>query len=175
MEFYVPDWYQQSILKVNYKKLHDSGVKLLLFDLDNTIASFKEKDCSDRIKDLFKMLKEKEMNVVIFSNSPKIRVEAFAKKLDVDFVSNACKPSIKKFLEIMKKYKLDETQVAIIGDQMLTDIRGGNKVGIITVLVDPLTSYDPIWTKFSRKREKRLKEKLRDKGLFKGKYYEQKV
>ena len=65
--------------------------------------------------------------------------------------------------------------MAIIGDQLVTDIKGGNKVGIITIFVDPYSSYDPIWTKIIRKREKRIKNKLRELGLFKGRYYDEKM
>ena len=175
MERYIPDVYAKSILDVNYKKLHDNGIKCFLFDLDNTIAPFNERDCNDRIKDLFKMLKEKGMYLVIFSNSPKSRVEKFAKMLDIDFISNARKPSIKKFELVFKKYKVAENEVAMIGDQLTTDIKGGNLAGVITVLVDPISSYDPIWTKISRKREKIIKRKLRDQSLFKGSYYDEKV
>ena len=175
MEIYVPDVYKKSVLEVNYKKLNDSGVKCFLFDLDNTIAPFNKKDVNERIVDLFNMLNKKNMKLIIFSNSPKSRVEMFAKKLNIDYISSARKPFTKKLDDLLNKNKLKENEVAIIGDQLLTDIKVGNKVGILTVLVDPISSYDPIWTKISRRRENNIKRKLRDKGLFKGHYYDEKV
>ena len=174
MEKYVPDVYQESIFKVNYDLLKFKGIKCLLFDLDNTIAPYNKKECTNEVKELFDKLKS-EFNVFIFSNSPKKRVSIFAKILGIDYVSNAMKPSSTKFLELLKNHKLVENEVAIIGDQMTTDIKGGNLVGIITVLVNPISSYDPIWTKFGRLREKKIIKKLRKKNLFKGRFYDEKM
>ena len=175
MEFYVPDIYQESIFTINYKKLYLTGIRFLLFDLDNTIAHKPSKEIDERTIQLFEMLKKNGITPILFSNSPKKRVEGFAKKLDVNFVSSARKPFPKKFLETMKKYKFKVTETAIIGDQLLTDIKGGNKVGIITVLVNPISHDDPIWTKFARMREKTLKEKMRNLGIFKGRFYDEKM
>jgi len=174
MEKYVPDVYQESIFKVNYDLLQSKGIKCLLFDLDNTIAPYNKKECTKEVKELFENIKNK-FNIFIFSNSPKKRVSMFAKELGINYVSNAMKPSNTKFLELLKNQKLTENEVAIIGDQMVTDIKGGNNVGIITVLVKPISSYDPIWTKIGRFREKRIIKKLRKKNLFKGRFYNEKV
>ena len=70
---------------------------------------------------------------------------------------------------------MEVDEAAIIGDQLLTDIKGGNIVGIITIFIDPYSSYDPIWTKIARRKEKKIKNKLRELGLFKGRYYDEKM
>ena len=63
--------------------------------------------------------------------------------------------------------------MAIIGDEMLTDILGGNKIGITTVLVNPVGKKDFFFAAVRRKIEKRIMKKLRDRDLFsKGRYYE---
>lgn len=175
MESYIPDAYYESILKINYKKLKENGINLLLFDLDNTIASFNKNECDTTIKELFDNLKEEGMEVMLFSNSPKKRLEIFSKLLEVEYVSNALKPFPKKFNNLLKNKKKNITEVAIIGDQLVTDIKGGNNVGIFTILVDPISSYDPFWTKISRRKERSIKRNLRAKGLFQGRYYEEKV
>lgn len=175
MEIYVPDVYSESIFTVNYKKLYTTGIRFLLFDLDNTIMPFDKKEVDEKTIRLFEMLKKNGMTPIIFSNSPKKRVERFANLLNIEFVSNAKKPFSKVYLETLKKYKFKLNETAIIGDQLFTDIKGGNRVGIITVLVNPVSSYDPIWTKFARRREKNLKEKMREKGIFKGRFYDEKM
>lgn len=175
MEIYVPDVYSESIFTINYKKLYTNGIRFLLFDLDNTIIPYDKKDIDEKTIRLFEMLKKNGMTPIIFSNSPKKRVEKFAKKLNVDFVSSAKKPLSKSYLETLRKYKFKVNETAMIGDQLLTDIKGGNRVGIITVLVNPISSYDPIWTKIGRMREKTLKEKMREKGIFKGRFYDEKM
>ena len=78
MERYVPDIYQKSIHTINYDSLLSRGIKCLLFDLDNTIAPIDAKLPSKEVKILFKELKEKGFKVVIFSNSPKVRVKPFS-------------------------------------------------------------------------------------------------
>jgi hypothetical protein len=175
MERYIPDAYYESILKINYQRLKENGINLLLFDLDNTIAPYNKKDCDDSIKELFTNLKEQGMEVMLFSNSPKKRLDIFSKILDVEYVCNARKPFPKKFNNLLNIKKKKETETAIIGDQLITDIRGGNNVGIFTILVDPISSYDPIWTKIIRKKERSIKHELRSKGLFQGRFYEEKM
>lgn len=173
MEKYVPDIYQESIYDINYKNLKEHGIKCLLFDLDNTIVPYNEKILKAETKELFYQLKQQGFKLIIFSNSPKFRVKAFAEQLNVDVYGGVRKPSPKGFNKILDKYKFTENEVAIIGDQILTDIVGGNKVGIITILITPF-GKDPIWTRINRVKERKIMQRLRDKNLFKkGKYYEQ--
>lgn len=173
MEKYVPDIYQKSIYTINYDSLYSRGIKCLLFDLDNTIAPLKEKSPNAKVKKLFDKLKKKGFKIVIFSNSPSMRVRPFKDTLEVDCCTNARKPSSRKFLSVIKLYKYNFSEVAIIGDSMIDDIAGGNGVGITTILVNRLAKkeYPLAWLK--RKYEKRVIKKLRDKDLFiKGRYYE---
>ncbi|MBP3461789.1 MAG: YqeG family HAD IIIA-type phosphatase [Bacilli bacterium] len=173
MEKYLPDMYKENIYKINYDKLKEIGIKCLLFDLDNTIVPFREKEPRMETKELFYKLKQKDFKIIIFSNSPKIRLMPFKEELNVEIYGNARKPHRKSFCNVLKKYKFNENEVAIIGDQMLTDIVGGNRVGITTILITPLESKDPFWTIPNRIRERRIMQQLRDKSLFKkGKYYE---
>ena len=173
MEKYIPDMYQQSIYTIDYQKLLDKGIKCLLFDLDNTLAPVTDKKPTKKLKDLFEELKKKGFKVIIFSNSLKNRIKPFKEELNVDCCASARKPSKTKFLLVMKEYQYNINEVAIIGDQILTDVVGGNKVGILTVLVNPISNKDFIFTKINRFREKKIMKKLRDKNLFsKGRYYE---
>ena len=174
MEIYVPDCYQESILKVNYELLKSKGIKCLLIDMDNTILLYKNKECSDEIKELFNKLKN-DFKVIIFSNSPKKKVKNIADSLGLEYVSRTFKPNPKKFIELFNEYKLNETEVAIIGDQILTDVKGGNNVGITTVLVNPLSKKEMFVTKMFRKKEKRILKKLCKKNLFMGRFYDEKV
>ena len=93
--------------------------------------------------------------------------------MNVDCCASARKPFKDKFLLVLKEYHYNINEVAIIGDQILTDVVGGNKVGILTVLINPISNKDFFITKFNRIRERRIMKKLRDKTLFsKGRYYE---
>ena len=173
MEKYVPDIYKKSIYTINYEKLKTRGIKCLLFDLDNTLVPYTDKVPSKKNKELFKKLKELGFKVIIFSNSGKKRLTPFKEGLDVDCCFRCLKPSPKKFNYVLEHYKFNESQVAIIGDQILTDIIGGNNVGITTILINPISKKDLIFTKFNRYRENKLIKKLSKLDLFyKGRYYD---
>ena len=173
MEKYIPDIYQKSIYTINYQKLWNQGIKCLLFDLDNTLVFPSVKEPTEEVKELFNKLKKMGFKVIIFSNSPKSRVKAFKEGLEVDCSASSRKPRPNKFYLVLSKYNFTINELAIIGDQILTDVLGGNRVGILTILVDPLTKRDMIWTKFNRIIEKRVIKKLSKKSiLIKGKYYE---
>ena len=160
MNKFLPHIYESSIYKVDYNRLYKNNIKVILFDLDNTIIPANECDISDNEIKLFDSIKKIGIKPVIFSNSPKGRIKKVADKLNVDFVYLACKPLSFKFKRFLRKYKLNKNEVAIIGDQLLTDIKGGNKVGIKTILVNPISDYDSVFTRFNRIRENKILRKL---------------
>lgn len=173
MDKLIPDMYQKSIYSINYEKLKENGIKCLLFDLDNTCAPINVKKPSQKLIDLFDDLQDLGFKVIIFSNSPKKRLEPFKTTLMVDCSANSGKPRKTKFLKILKTFNYDLSEVAIIGDQLFTDILGGNRVGIKTILVNPLSPNDFFVTKFTRYLERKQMKRLHKRGLFtKGKYYE---
>lgn len=173
MEKYIPDIYQKSIYTINYDSLFLRGIKCLLIDLDNTIAPISIKSPNKKIKELFDDLKMRGFKVIIFSNSSKSRIKPFKDALDVDCCAKARKPFQKKYLKIMEEYQFSQEEVACIGDQLITDIQGGNKAGITTILVNPIGTREYLGTKINRMFEKYIFRKLRDNDLFtKGKYYD---
>lgn len=174
MNSFVPDMYQKSIYHIDYDKLMDAGIKCLLFDLDNTCVPYKDKEPNKKLIELFETLKDMDFKLIIFSNAPKKRIAPFKRILNVDALARAGKPGKKNFLKILKMFKYNLSDVAIIGDQLYKDILGGNRVGIMTILVNPMSKDDMILTKyFIRPLEKIKYKELEKKGLLKrGKYYE---
>ena len=174
MDNFVPDIYQKSIYYINYDKLFADGIKCLLFDLDNTCVPYTVKEPNDKLAELFDNLKDMGFKVIIFSNATRRRIAPFKKKLNVDCLARAQKPNKKNFLKIIKLFNYDLSEVAIIGDQLYKDILGGNKAGITTVLVNPMSTQDMIITKLIFRRLEKKKYKLFEKKnlLVRGKYYE---
>lgn len=170
---YYPDIYSQSIYTINYNKLLEKKIKCLLFDLDNTCIPYIKREPTKELKDKFDKLKEMGFHIIIFSNSPKKRLEPFKKYLNVDCCYKAGKPRKKKFLKVLKIYNYTISEVAIIGDQLVTDIYGGNKVGITTILVNPISNIDMPFTKIHRFIEKIEIKKMNKRGIFSiGEYYD---
>ena len=172
MHRYLPKQYYKDICSVSYDKLKQNGITCLLFDLDNTLATMEETMPNQKVKDLFEMLK-KDFQIVIVSNSFKKRVLPFATILGVDYIAFAKKPFGFSIRKIMKKYNVTPAQIAIIGDQFMTDMALGNKKGIWTIFVDALGLKDLKVTSFNRKLENKIMKKYQQQQLFeRGDYYE---
>ena len=172
MEKFIPDLYQQSVYTINYKKLKKRGIKCLLFDLDNTLASYAESVPSQDVKELFHMLAN-DFKVIIISNSHKKRLRPFKEILNVDVAFSSHKPLKKKYKKIMELYGFKPEEMAGIGDQILTDIWGANRIGALSIFVNSIGTSEPIWTKFNRFFEKFILKSLHKKGIYtKGVYYE---
>ena len=173
IELYKPDMYKKDIYDIDYKKLKSYGIKCILFDLDNTLIPYTRNKPTRKNKDLIENLKDRGFKVIIFSNSNKKRLTPFKNILEVDCSYSSRKPKEKKFRKVLTEYKFDQSEVCLIGDQIMTDVFGGNRMGIFTVLVKPISKEEPIWTKINRIRENRIIRKLENKNLFKrGNYYE---
>ena len=173
MDNFIPDMYQKSIYHIDYDKLKEDGVKCLLFDLDNTCVPFKDKEPNKKLIDLFEMLKDMDFRVIIYSNATKRRLTPFKNGLNVDCSASSRKPNGKKLLRVIKMFDYDLSDVVIIGDQLYTDILCGNRVGIKTILVNPMSKDDLLFTKLFRLLEKGKYKKFARMGILKkGKYYE---
>lgn len=173
MKKYVPDIYQKSIYTINYSRLLSSGIKCLLFDLDNTLVAYKDKNMPAKAKDLLVILKQKGFKIIILSNSPKKKVEKYKKYFGVDGYACAKKPLSIAFKKVFNEYNYKPEETAIIGDQIVTDILGGNTNKITTILVNPLVKKDIIFSKINRYIENKILDKLEQENLFvRGKYYE---
>lgn len=173
MNYFYPDIYQKSIYTINYNKLLENGIKCLLFDLDNTCVPYIESKPNKKLKNHFDELKDMGFKVIIFSNSGRKRLEPFKKELNVDCSSNCKKPFKSKFIKLLDTYNYKLSEVAIIGDQLITDIYGGNKIGITTILVNPISKNEMVFTKINRFIEKKKINKMIKQGIFKiGEYYD---
>lgn len=172
-EKFMPDMYQKSIYYIDYDKLWKSGIRCLLFDMDNTISPFYINKPTQRLKILFDELKDIGFKIIIISNAPKYRLEKFKNYLLVDVCPFALKPKKDKYTKIMNRFKFKNTEIAAIGDQLLTDIYGANKMNIKSILVNPLTNKDHLFSLINRIIEKIIYTGLSKKELLKkGKYYE---
>lgn len=169
---FIPNIYQENIFKIDYDKLKENNIKCLLFDLDNTISPAKEVVLCKKTKALFDKLK-KNFKIILFSNNFPKRIKKFGEYYDVDIACLSLKPFSYKYKYILKKYNYKKQEVAAIGDQLLTDIQGGNKIGIMTILVNPISSIDEKETWLNRKIESLIfKNFEKNNILVKGRYYD---
>lgn len=171
MEKYIPDIYQKSIYAIDYNKLYKRGIKCILFEIENTLVSSKKNEIDSKLKELFLNIKKIGINPIIFASCNSKRVNIFTSALEVEGYSKAYSTYSEKINNILKKYKEDE--IALIGDKMIPNIVYGNKCGITTVLVNPISTKASLKSFFRRRKENYIMTKLRDNNLFvKGRYYE---
>lgn len=172
MAFLLPDIYQKSIFTIDYDKLYKRGVRLLIFDLDNTLALIDEKNCPLKVKELIIDLK-KRFKVVMISNNVSSRIKPYKDELEIDAISMAMKPLTRGLIRIKRIYKCEKKEMIMIGDQLVTDILSGKLFGILTCLVEPLGEKDLKITGFNRKMEKIVLDKYKKMNKFeRGRFYD---
>lgn len=132
-----PHEFVENIFSIDYDSLKNHGIKLLLFDLDNTILPANEHLPSIRVVNLFNDLKIKGFKIVLLTNTLKSeRVERIAEVLAVDVYYFVCKPFTAVLKSIIKKdLQLQAREVAFIGDQLFSDIISGNWLELYTILI----------------------------------------
>lgn len=168
----IPNMYKKNIFDIDYKKLKKLKMTNLIFDIDNTILPVDNSDVDDKLKDLFKKLTKDGFNICIVSNNNLERVKTPGEILNVKYIANAKKPNKEAFDNAMGILKSNNLTTVMIGDQMLSDIRGAKENGLYAILVDPLVNKYNIQTKTSRILQDLMEKKLEKQNKFiKGKYY----
>lgn len=162
--FFCPNSYYSSIYDIDLENLISLGIKGLIIDLDNTIIPHKIFIVSEEISSWFKNLKEMGFNVCVLSNNQAYKVKKISDKLQVPFIYNAIKPLTWSFRKAIKMLGLDKRNVAIIGDQIFTDVLGGKIFGILTILVKPMNPHEHWWTRKFRIIERKLLRKFISEG-----------
>ena len=172
MKKFIPNSYYKSIYDIDYDLLYEMNMKCIMFDLDNTLALIDEGVPPEKVIKFIKKL-NKRFDTYIISNNNKKRIELFCSYFDSTFVAFALKPLSKGFKEIKKIKNYKKEEMCIIGDQLMTDILGGNRFGCYTILVDPLGKKDLKITTLNRFLENLVIKRLSKKGILeRGKYYE---
>lgn len=141
LKLFIPDVYQKDILMVDYEKWKEQGIKLISFDIDDTIAALGAKEPPRKVIDKFKELKEMGFTVVLLTNNKDSKGKRFSEKLGVDYIAEAKKPYSIGFKAVLYDYEqryhetLKKYQMAHVGNHIRKDIMGGNVFGITTCLV----------------------------------------
>lgn len=166
-KYFLPDEFVKDIFQILPEALKARGIKGIITDLDNTLVAWDRPDATPEIILWMKTMQEIGINVTIVSNNNEMRVKAFCDPLGISFINDARKPMQKPFRRALSTMQLKKEEVVVIGDQLLTDILGGNRSGLHTILVVPVASSDAAITKFNRKIERKIMAGLKRRGLIK--------
>lgn len=143
-----------SVYELSVEELREKGIKGIIFDIDNTLVPYDVSEPTDKILSLFNTLQTAGFRVVLFSNNCEDRVVKFNEKLKVLALHKAQKPLKKNFTKALHQMGCRPEETVIIGDQIFTDIYGGNRAGLLTYLVKPISDKDEWQVKVKRKLEK---------------------
>lgn len=139
----------------------EEGIENILLDLDNTLASYKDKKPSKRTIDLIDSYLKAGFKVAIASNNTNERVKEFAKELGIPAYCGLAKPFSGPLKKMIAKEGFDKEKTVLIGDQIMTDAKAANKAGIKSILTMPIAPIDPIWTRINRFLSKSIIKKLK--------------
>ena len=165
-----PDIYLKNVKEITLELLTKNNIKGLLLDVDNTLIDFNHV-ILEGTEEWCNNLKNNGIKLCILSNTNKIeKVKMVAKKLDLQYINFAKKPAKSGFKKACKLLELEPKNIGVVGDQIMTDVFGGNRMGMYTILTKPLGKKDIFITKVKRPLEnliiKQYLKKVGEKNVF---------
>jgi hypothetical protein len=147
----LPDLRVDSISKVDLDALSSRGIRGLIVDLDNTVVRWNRSELSRATIEWFQRARARGMRACIVSNAGHSgRVERVAARLGACALARAGKPGSQGYLRAMQQMGTSAAETAVIGDQLPTDVWGGNRLGLFTILVRPIGWWEFPPTKLNR-------------------------
>lgn len=144
MKYFYPDLYIRSAYELDTEYLKTKNIKVIIFDIDNTLVPYSVKDCPEKTEAFLKGLEDAGLIPCFVSNNNKSRVERFngGKRFAI---YKGGKPSKKAALEVSSHFNVPCKNIAVVGDQIFTDTAFGKNAGALTVLCPPIDSKNEPW------------------------------
>lgn len=149
-----PDIKLTRVTDISAELLAKYGIKALILDVDNTLSTHHGEVLTKGLEAWLDRMLKNGVKLIILSNSKQRRVEPFAEKINLPFISMGLKPLPFKFSSALKLLGTKRRETAIVGDQIFTDTLGGNLYGVTTILLDPIKLESSKSFKFKRKIER---------------------
>ena len=153
MALFFPGEYLDSTYVIDFDKLYNDGYRAVILDVDNTLVPHGE-PADERAKALFAHLKELGFSCMLLSNNKEPRVKSFNDVVQVNYIYKANKPFTANYKKAMEIMGTTTENTLFVGDQIFTDVMGGNMAGIRTILVKPIHPKEEIQIVLKRKLEK---------------------
>lgn len=156
----MPNLYLSSVYELDTNILKHRNIQNIIIDIDNTLVAWETELADEKTIDLVKKLLADDFKVCILSNNTKKRVEVFNEALSLPAIHKAGKPRRSAYKKALLQLKAEPSKTAVIGDQIFTDVLGGNRMGMFTVLVKPINQKEFIGTRLVRIVERSVLKKL---------------
>ncbi|MCX5749969.1 MAG: YqeG family HAD IIIA-type phosphatase [Candidatus Saganbacteria bacterium] len=139
-DYFRPKEYVDSVYRIDLDRLYRRGIRALIIDLDDTLIPRRDYSVPMTIYAWVEKAKEKGFKIYLASNGSRLpRVKYIIKTLQIDGNALSFKPLPFAFYNAMKVLDVSAGDTAVIGDQLITDMLGGNILGMYTILVNPLS------------------------------------
>ncbi len=161
-----PDEYLSSVKQMDLQALRARKFSALLVDLDNTLVPWRKIEVPQETREWLQSAKEHGFQICIVSNTrfPN-RLKRLAKEMNLPYVRGVLKPRRGGFKEALKLLGVGPEQAIVVGDQVFTDILGGKRLGLYTILVKPISDHEFIGTMISRFFERMLLRYFKKHGM----------
>lgn len=162
---FLPQMHVPTVYDIDLDALWQAGRRGIITDLDNTLVGAGEALATPKLKQWLERAMDIGFDIVIVSNNGEERVTAFADPLALPFIYRAKKPMQTAFKQALQTMNLTVDQVVVIGDQLLTDVFGGNRFGAKTILVKAIDlDEEGFFTRMNRRAERFILARMRNKG-----------
>ena len=147
---FVPDHRLASVGEISESYLKKRGIGGLIVDLDNTLALPDDMEPTGDARRFATRMKRAGIPVVVVSNNSLPRVAGFCEKLKLDYVFKSGKPFGSGIRRAIKILGLPRSQVALVGDQLVTDVFAASLNGIRCILTDPIVLEEGFFFRMKR-------------------------
>lgn len=155
-KYFYPDYSYKRVSDIDIKKFYDIGIRYALLDIDNTLVPYTSPEPDEKAIEFLNGLESFGIKYAFVSNNSMDRINLFNFNIKAPAIANAKKPLLYGISEIMKQLSSDKSNTMLIGDQIFTDILGGKRAGLTTILVEPIKEVDTAFFKFKRYFEKKV-------------------
>jgi HAD superfamily phosphatase (TIGR01668 family) len=160
-KYFMPDKIYNNVYEIDFDGLLEKGVKGLIFDIDNTLVSYRQPEPTAEVTELMRSLRDKGFSVCFVSNNKKERVDLFNQDFKFPAFAEAGKPLKKYMKRALEAMGAAGNQAAIIGDQLFTDVCAGKRMDMLALFVYPIEPVETLFFKAKRALEKPIIKKYR--------------
>ena len=146
----MPDRHVETYRDLTPELLAAKGVRLLLSDIDNTLAPYEQSEPDDALRTWLSSMQAAGIAVAFVSNNHSDRVELFNRTLGCPAYPDAHKPLKKTLKRAMRELGSTPETTAILGDQLFTDVLAGKRLGLLAYTVPPIRDKRDPFTRFKR-------------------------
>lgn len=152
-----------SVADITIEFLKENSINALILDVDNTLINI-ERVIPEATKTWVEIMKQNNIKLYILSNTNnKKKVGDVSEALDIPYRNLAKKPSKKGFFKVQEILQEKPENIGVVGDQIFTDVIGGNRAKMFTILVEPIQKKEYWYTRWKRPIENIIKNRFKKK------------